>query len=98
MKEYTLYLRHGKAMPFTFSSFKTFESAKAQLYSMIQTEIERGRPFYVDNDFFDNKYDLGSNLYYMCIMEREVGEWHKFSQTVSDKRENKKIKYFCNYI
>lgn len=98
MKEYTLYLRHGNAKPFMLSYYKTFEGAKADLMAKVQLEIERGRPFYVDNDFFDNIYNLGSNLYYMCILERDVEEWHKFSQTVLDKRENKKIKYFCNYI
>lgn len=97
MKEYTLYLRHGNAKAFTLSTYKTFESAKAQLYSMVQLEIERGRPFYVDNDFFDNKYDLGSNLYYMCIMERNVDNWKKYSQTKSNEEINNKIKYIWNY-
>lgn len=97
MKEYILYLRHGKAKPFTFSTYKTIESAKADLFSKVQLEIERGRPFYVDNDFFDNKYDLGSNLYYMCIMERNVEEWQKYSQIKSNEETNNKIKYIWNY-
>lgn len=97
MKEYTLYLRHGNAKPFMLSYYKTFEGAKADLMAKVQLEIERGRPFYVDNDFFDNKYNLGSNLYYMCIMERNVDEWKKYSQTKSNEEINNKIKYIWNY-
>ena len=84
-------------MPYTFSSYKTIEAAKKDLYCKIQLEIERGRSFYVDNDFFDNKYALGSNLFYMCIMERNVDEWKKYSQSESNEENNNKIKYIFNF-
>ena len=90
MKEYTIYFRNGSAKPYTLSTYKSLESAKIKLYDIIQTEIERKRPFYVDNDFFDNKYNLGSNLFYICILEREVKEWQKFSET---KKNKNKITY-----
>lgn len=91
MKEYTIYCRHGNAKPYTLGVYKTFESAKLKLYDIVSLEIERKRPFFVDNDFFDNKYNLGSNLYYICIMEREVQDWHKFS-------ENEIVSNDCNKI
>lgn len=80
MKEYTIYLRHGNAKPYTLGTYKTIESAKVKLYDIVQLEIERKRPFYVDNDFFNNKYALGSNLFYICILERDVTEWGRITE------------------
>ena len=60
-------------------------SAKLKLYDIISLEIERKRPFFVDNDFFENKYALGSELFYISILERDVKEWRKFSEIDSAK-------------
>lgn len=56
MLEYTIFLRHGSAKPYTLGTYKSIEGAKAKLYDIINLEIERKRPFFVDNDFFENKY------------------------------------------
>ena len=80
MKEYTIYARQGNAKPYTIGTYKTIASAKLKLYDIISLEIERKRPFFVDNDFFENKYALGSELFYISILERDVKEWRKFSE------------------
>ena len=80
MKEYTIYARQGNAKPYTIGTYKTIASAKLKLYDIISLEIERKRPFFVDNDFFENKYTLGSELFYISILERDVKEWKRFSE------------------
>ena len=85
MKEYTIYARQGNAKPYTIGTYKTIASAKLKLYDIISLEIERKRPFFVDNDFFENKYTLGSELFYISILERDVKEWKRFSELASTK-------------
>ena len=85
MKEYTIYARQGNAKPYTIGTYKTIASAKLKLYDIISLEIERKRPFFVDNDFFENKYTLVSELFYISILERDVKEWKRFSELDSTK-------------
>ena len=94
MKEYTIFARHGTAKPFTIGSYKSITSAKLKLYDIIGLEIERKRPFFVDNDFFNNKYNLGSNLFYLSILEREVQEWKKFEENA---KVNDNLFYLYNF-
>ena len=70
MKEYTIYHRHSTAKPYTMNTYKDIISAKADLYDIVSLEEERGRPYFVDNDFFNNKYAFCNDLYYLCILER----------------------------
>ena len=95
MKEYTIYARQGNAKPYTIGTYKTITSAKLKLYDIISLEIERKRPFFVDNDFFENKYALGSDLFYISILERDVKEWKQFSELKTS--ENNKLLYLCNF-
>ena len=67
MFEYTLFYRHGTGKPYTMGSYSSLESAKADLFNRISLEEERGRFYYVDNDFFENKYPLSQNGLYICI-------------------------------
>jgi len=60
--------------------YNNIDSAKTMLYQMIQLEEERRRPYFVDNDFYKNKYGLVSNVKYMRIKVREVSEWDTYSE------------------
>lgn len=97
MLEYTLFLRHGNATPYTLGTYKTISAAKEKLYDIVDLEVKRHRPFYVDNDFFKNNYELGYNSFYISILEREVEQWHKFSQAESQESNNNKLVYINNY-
>ena len=77
--------------------YNNIESAKLKLYQMTQLEEERQRPYFVDNDFFRNKYNMVGKLKYFCIKEREVSEWENYSEEKSKKEFDNKILYFCNY-
>lgn len=72
-------------------------SAKQKLFEMIQLEEERGRAYFVDNDFFNNKYPFGINLKYYSIKVRDVSEFEKYSEEESIEKENQKIIYLQNF-
>lgn len=84
-KEYTILCIYGRGQPFYLRDYKTLEAAKAALYEIIQNEEKYNRVYYVDNDFYENKYQIGLQAQkYFCIQEREVSEWKKsYSQNIN---------------
>ena len=70
---------------------KNIESAKFAVSDIVSLEEERGRHYFVDNDYFENKYNFAGNLKYICIKERVVSEWSNYSEYT---KENKNIYYF----
>ena len=97
MKEYGIYTICKGGTPYMIHFFTDITSAKLKLYDMISLEEERRRPYFVDNDFYDNKYAYCSNLKYFCIKEREVSEFTKYSEEESQNKENNKIIFFQNF-
>ena len=95
MKEYCIYVRNGGGMPYILNTYNDLNSAKIKLYDMISLEIERNRPYFVDNDFYDNKYNISTKLKYFCIMQREITEWEKYSLEKTEIKNN--IIYFNNF-
>lgn len=97
MKEYGIYIRQGAGTPYMIHFFDNIDSAKLKVYEMILLEEERGRPYFVDNDYFENKYTLVSNLRYICIKERDVSNWSNYSKSHDHTKDNKNIFYLSNY-
>ncbi len=79
MFEYSILIKNGNCQPYILQTYNNIESAKAALYNIVTLEEDRGRFFYVDNDFFYNKYPLGNGKY-ICIKEREVSNWENYSE------------------
>lgn len=87
-KEYGIYIRQGQGKPYMLQIFNDIDLAKIKLYEMITLEEEREKPYFVDNDFYDNKYNISTKLRYFCIKEREVTEWKKYSAKEDMKKGN----------
>lgn len=85
MKEYTLLLRRGQAKPYTLGTFKTLEGAKMKLNDMVDLEIKRNRAFFVDNDYYNNIYEFDTNIFYLCILERECSSYKKVAENSSSQ-------------
>lgn len=99
MKEYTICIRQGTAKPYSLHTYNSIYEAKIALMNMVRQEEEHQKPFFIDNDFWDNKYSLVSNLRYFCIKEREVTEWKVYCESnVEEENENSNIIYFANYL
>lgn len=96
MKEYTILIKQGSGRSYYLKSYDSLEQAKIELYEMVNLCEERSRPYYVDNDFFNNKYNLATKLRYFCLKEREVTEWEKYSEENSKKNvyNNSNIIFF----
>lgn len=97
MKEYSIYIRCNGGFPYILDTFNNITSAKLKLYDMISLEEKRGRPYFVDNDFFNNKYSCNLNLKYFCIKERDVSEFTVYSEKKQRAKDKDKIIYFQNY-
>lgn len=97
MKEYAIYIRQGSGKPYYTLPYKSLLEARNHLTSIIELEEERQRPYYIDNDFFDNKYPNISNLKYVCLKVREVTEWSTYSEEEEIKKCYNKIVYINNF-
>lgn len=80
MKEYCIYNVWNGGTPFVIDIFNNLTLAKIKLQEMVDLEEERNRPYYVDNDFFVNKYPPILKGKYFCIKEREVSDWKKLEE------------------
>jgi len=99
-KEYAILCIYGSGTPFYLDKYDSYEKAKFHLLDMVSLEKERGRPYYVDNDFYENEYTQNVKGKYFCIKERDVTKWEKtYESRIKTKDNNKnKIYYFENYI
>ena len=97
LKEYGIYIRQGSGTPYMIHIFDNLDNAKIKLYDMISLDEERLNPYFVDNDFFENRYDISIKLKYYCIKEREVSEWQTYSKEKSEEEQKDKIVYLLNY-
>ena len=99
MKEYGIYVKNGNALPYMLNIFDDIDLAKIKLYDMISLESLRQRPYLVDNDFYKNAHNMETcRLMYLCIKEREVTEWKKYSEkeNIKEKIQNDKKIFFIN--
>ena len=94
MKEYSIYIRQGEGKPYILDTFTNIDLAKIKLYDMVSLEQQRNRPYFVDNDFYDNIYNISTKLKYFCIRVREVTEWEKYSKEKESQQSN--LIYFDN--
>lgn len=97
MKEYVIYIKCKGGTPYLIHFFNNITDAKLKLYDMISLEEERGRPYFVDNDFFENKYSCNLNLKYFCIKEREISEFKTYSEEKTSELEKNKIIFLTNF-
>lgn len=67
-------MRGGKAEPFILQSYRSYYDAKVSLLRMVEIEKERGRAYFVGNEFYSNEYPAGIGKF-MQIKCREVSSW-----------------------
>lgn len=92
MKEYCIFVICNGGCPYTVGSYNSFLLARQALMNMISDFDKRKTIYYIDNDFYENKYPLGlQNSRYYQIQEREVTEWKKYQEAQSYPKENCKI-------
>lgn len=97
MIEYSILIIQNGGKPYYLKNYNTFESCFEALENMISLEKERGRLFFVDNDFYPNEFKFVGyeNIKYFCIKSREVTEWKKIN---TNDYSNTKDKKNCKVI
>ena len=88
MKEYCIYVRKGNGSPYIVSSYNDIYSTKEALYNMLSLYDIRKKLYFVDNDFFNNKYPEVSTCDYYCIKERNVSNWIDYKEINSSEKNN----------
>lgn len=97
MKEYAILIKQGTGNSYILGTYPDISSAKRAIINLANYEEEKNKMYFVDNDFFDNKYSyIGNGLKYMCIKEREVTDWIKYNECNDDKKFSN-IFYLKNY-
>ncbi len=94
-KEYCIYCIYNGGTPFILRTYNTFEAARIKLMEIIDLEEERNRPYFVENNFFENKYNGNIHGKHFAIKEREVSDWILYD--VNKKIKNNNIIYFDEY-
>lgn len=84
-KEYAILCIYNGGTPFILRTHNNIQEAKLHLYNLVNLEEDRNRVYYVDNDFFDNKYQNLLNGKYFKILERTVGGWEHYKEIIKDK-------------
>lgn len=95
--EYIIYCVYNGGKPFYLYTYDNINLAKIDLYNMVELEKKRNRPYYVDNDFFENEYSSNVIGKYFCIKQREVTEFEKYQEFKSSYKNNN-IVQFKNFI
>ena len=77
--EYAVYCKVGQACPYLVP--RTFESMNEVNRFIEDTEKKHnryGKIFYIDNDFYENHYNINANGVYYKILRRRVSDWEEF--------------------
>lgn len=97
MKEYCILIKNKNGFPYILDTFDNIDTAKLKLIDMISLEEERSRFYFVDNDFFNNKYPFNCNGKYFCIKEREISTWQNYTERNKKDINVDKIINFYNF-
>ena len=89
-KEYCIYIKNGLGSPYIISPYSSFSEALSALNIMVDYEEELNHFYYVDNDFFNNRYPASMYGKYFCIQERTVSKWSKYESFISNKNQKNK--------
>lgn len=92
--EYGIYCQVGSGTPY----IRKIYSDMKQVYVAIE-EIEKRHNhyrqlFYIDNDFYDNKYTLQCGGTYYKVLRRPIAEWEEFKKYETSKQYDNVINMF----
>lgn len=87
LKEFTILNIVNGGSPYYLRSFNSVDQAINAIYNIVSAYDNKRHMFYVDNDFFNNKYPLiFNNCHYIQLQEREVSEWVVYSKEKNLKK------------
>lgn len=98
MKEYGIYRRNNGGKAFMLDIYNNDISAKLRINELVSYWEEKGYQYYIDNDYYDNKYPLIlNNCFYCSIKVREVSDWKNYSEEKESCKNKSNIIFFNNF-
>ena len=86
--EYVIYCkRNYMSLPYLMPvQFSTLREVKHFISENIEKTNDRyGYTYYIDNDFYDNKYSQNLNGAYYKVLRRKVNDWKDFRTTEKER-------------
>ena len=86
--EYVIYCkRNYKSLPYLIPcQFSNLKEVKLFITQNIEKRNDRyGYTYYIDNDFYKNKYTQNLNGAYYKVLRRKVNDWKDFKTTEIEK-------------
>lgn len=94
MLEFGIEVVHGKGSPYILDGYKSIYDARRALDNILLLYNTRRKTFFVNNDFYDNKFPNSINSDYYCIKQRYVSDWQIYSKDIKLKSDlNNKVIY-----
>lgn len=78
--EYVLYCRHSDAIPYISRTFDSFPDVLRYIEELEKRHNHYHQIFYIDNDFYENKYSININGTYYKFLRRPVADWEEFTE------------------
>lgn len=98
MKEYGIYRRNNGGKPFMIDIYTDYITAKVRINELISYWEQKGYQYYIDNDYYENKYPLIlNNCFYCSIKVREVSEWYNYEEHTNSIKNNSNIIFLNNF-
>lgn len=91
--EYALYCRVGNACPYIARIFNSIDEVYRYANEIEKRHNHYRQFFYIDNDFYNNNYNLNSNGTYYKFLRRPVSDWEDNWEETTEKSLNN-ILYF----
>ncbi len=83
--EYTLYVRVGQAKPYLMRTFDSIEDVIRHTEALEKRHNHYRQIFYIDNDFYKNRYNENLNGTYYKYLRRPVFDWEEFNESEESK-------------
>lgn len=99
--EYCLYIQVNNALPYItqLAYMTTINDLHRKIQEIEKKHNRYKQRFYIDNDFYDNKYSIKSGGTYYKFLRRPVADWEEFYEyEVYENAVNSKVVNIFNYL
>lgn len=83
MVEYCIRQYYANGVPYESYVSNNIEDVKKHIDILVDfyhSQPKRRKPYFVDNDYYNNIFNGFCTGTYYCIMKREVSDWEKYSE------------------
>lgn len=94
MKQYGIYRINNGGIPFLINKFDSLISAQLFINECVFDWDNKNMTYYIDNEFFTNKYSRSEANFYCRIKVREITDWQELSNEKGFTNDNNVIDFY----